>query len=304
MTTLIAKDRGMVPYIYSDKGILTVFLGGKNYQISNTSENFKRVFDEVLSEDTDEAQLISLLDFKKKTETFVHNDISIRDGVLFYKTIAVNNSLTNRIVKMIEENIPAATLVNFLENLFLNPSRTSIMELYDFLQHRALPITPDGCFLAYKAVRHNYTSKTASPSGEFLDNSIGKCVQVERWYVDDNRREGCSYGLHAGTIEYAKSFANSDDRIVLVKVNPKDVVSVPLDSGCQKLRCCGYLVLSDYVEDITSSVYPPPEDDPYDDDDDEDDDWYDSDEDEWDDEEDSVETKIVKRLRKFSEELQ
>jgi hypothetical protein len=285
----------MVPYIYSDSGVLTVFVVNKSYQIKREDENFQKVFDQVTG-DTDIDTLIHLLQPEKKIESFVHNDIVIRDGVLFYKGYPVNSSLTKRVIQMVIEKVNAEPLVSFLGNLMQNPSQRAIMELYDFLQHRALPITPDGYFIGYKAVRHDYTSKTAGPGGEHLDNSIGKLVEIQRWLVDDNRDQGCSHGLHVGTIDYAKSFANSDDKIIIVKVNPKDVVSVPLDSNCEKLRCCSYLVLADYIEDITASIYPPPEDDD-DWDDDEYDDGYDDDDDGDDDyEEDSVGTNIIKNL--------
>jgi hypothetical protein len=47
-----------------------------------------------------------------------------------------------------------------------------------------------------------------------------------------------------GSEEYATSFGQ---RTVIVKVNPRDVVSVPLDCDCQKMRVCEYEVTADYA---------------------------------------------------------
>jgi len=51
-----------------------------------------------------------------------------------------------------------------------------------------------------------------------------------------------------------------EDKIVIVKINPKDVVSVP-DYDTRKLRCCKYKVIDEYSgvieldKDLPSSVY-------------------------------------------------
>jgi hypothetical protein len=42
--------------------------------------------------------------------------------------------------------------------------------------------------------------------------------------------------------------------MVVVKINPADVVSVPSDCACQKVRVCKYEVVSDFVEEIQASV--------------------------------------------------
>jgi acyl carrier protein len=50
--------------------------------------------------------------------------------------------------------------------------------------------------------------------------------------------------LHVGSLEYAKGWGQ---RVVLVEVDPADVVSVPSECSCQKLRCCKYVVLAEYT---------------------------------------------------------
>jgi hypothetical protein len=79
---------------------------------------------------------------------------------------------------------------------------------------------------------------------------------VPRSQVDGNRENGCGKGLHVGAIDYAKSYGgiNLDEdgdndggnQLMICKVNPRDVVSVPTDHKFQKLRTCRYEVVSKF----------------------------------------------------------
>ena len=158
---------------------------------------------------------------------------------------------TDRIMSMIQEGFPFKPMLNFLDNLAQNPSDNSILELFDFMDHKHMPITGDGCFLAYKAVSNDFKDLYTHS----LDNSVGSCVEVPREKVDSNRDRGCSSGLHVGAIDYAKSYGGIDtdtdedggcggNRLVICKVNPQDVVSVPRCARYQKLRCSKYEVVA------------------------------------------------------------
>lgn len=151
---------------------------------------------------------------------------------------AVRNSLTVRALELKKQGFPITPFLKFLENLSENPSARAVQELYDFLDHRALPLTEDGHFLAYKAVRHDFKDIY---SGKF-DNSPGRTVEVPRNTVDDDRDHECSYGLHVGGSQYVRWYGRGGP-ILVVKVNPKDCVAVPKDHNATKLRVCKYEVL-------------------------------------------------------------
>jgi len=104
--------------------------------------------------------------------------------------------------------------------------------------------------LAYKAVKRDFTDKY---SGK-MNNSVGEMVSMPRFRVDDNCDIGCSQGLHVGAIDYVKSYGSAGDKIVICKIDPADVVSVPLDSGHQKLRCCKYEVVGEYDGELLPAV--------------------------------------------------
>ena len=134
-----------------------------------------------------------------------------------------------------------------------NPSMQSQTELYDFLEHENLPITEDGYFLADKAVSKDFKDKWR---GSF-DNRVGQVCEMRRAKVDDNRGRGCSAGLHAGALNYVASYGSVDagDHIVIVKINPEDVVSVPSDCNCEKLRTCKYEVVGEYQGELLKPLY-------------------------------------------------
>jgi hypothetical protein len=157
---------------------------------------------------------------------------------------------TGTILDMIKQGFPFEPMLNFLDNLSQNPSDHAVIELFDFMENKNMPITGDGCFLAYKAVREDYKDIY---SGTF-NNSVGSVCEVVRSKVDSNRDNGCGAGLHVGAIDYAKSYGGIDfdndndggNRLMICKVNPRDVVSVPSDHKFQKLRTCRYEVVSEF----------------------------------------------------------
>ena len=131
-----------------------------------------------------------------------------------------------------------------------NPSYRARNELYNFLEHENLPVTEDGHFLAYKAVRSDYRDLWSGT----MNNSVGNIVEMPRPNVDDNCSVGCSAGLHAGSIDYVNSYGGSSSTKVIVKINPRDVVSVPTEDS-RKLRCCRYEVISSFTSELNDPCY-------------------------------------------------
>jgi hypothetical protein len=122
-----------------------------------------------------------------------------------------------------------------------------VNELYGFLEKNNLPITPDGHFLAYKKVRQNYLDVHSGT----MDNSVGKVVEMERFKVDDKAENTCSSGLHFCSQSYLNHFGG--ERVVIVKINPKDVVSIPTDYDFSKGRACRYEVIGEVGASATDT---------------------------------------------------
>jgi len=242
-------------YIVGDT-FITVMLGTKLETVHNTHPNFGKIKEAIKAEKFDELE--DLINVSKSIETFGKGFVEVSEGVVKYKGQPLNNGMTDRLLKMKEEGFNIKPLVAFLENLMENPSYRAINELYGFLEYGKLPITEDGHFVAYKKVRNNFTDIW---TGKF-DNSIGATPNMPRNMVDEDSNRTCSNGLHFCSYEYLKSFGSTpDNKVVILKINPRDVVAIPKDYNNTKGRCCRYEVideLKDYNDGGTldkASVY-------------------------------------------------
>jgi hypothetical protein len=239
-----------VPFIYTD-GVLTLVLGNKTFTVLQDHPNRKMILENLPTATVE--QLLEIVDVKKALPAVSGGRVEVKDGQVYFDGEVVHSSIAKRIIKFMEESIPFDGLVKFLENLMQNPSMTSQKELYDFLDHEHLPITEDGCFLAYKCVRPDYTDKHTGKTR----NMVGDKPEMPRAKVDDDRSRGCSNGYHVGALNYAAGFGSVDhgDHLMICKVNPADVVSVPTDCNCEKLRTCKYEVVGEYEGELKKPLY-------------------------------------------------
>lgn len=231
------------PYIITDKSI-TVILEGKAYSMNQDHPNFSAVMKALNNENSTENDIKNLFNIGAAIENLSDGNIVIKDGVPYYKGEQIDNYCINRAITFMREQKPYKPLLKFFDRLQANPSRRAVSELYRFLEHKNMPITPDGCFLAYKGITLDYKDKWTRK----FDNSVGQILEMTRNKVDDNANVGCSVGFHAGSYEYADNYCGNNGRLMLVKIDPADVVSVPHDCDCQKLRTCRYEVVSELEE--------------------------------------------------------
>lgn len=234
-------------FLKDNNNCWTVVVHGDSYHFDSNHPKYTELVNAVISDQED--LVLDTLNDKGKILSWSEGNFELKDGFITYKGRQLENVLSDYVLGMIEKKIDYSSMLKFVENLYLNPSRNVLERLYKFLSHKNFPITPDGHFLGYKAVRSDFLDKH---SGKF-DNSVGKTVSIDRNEVDENMQVNCSYGLHVGTINYVKGFANHGDKIIIVKVNPADVVAVPY-ADAQKLRCCKYEVVDLYKEPL-DSVY-------------------------------------------------
>jgi len=204
---------------------LTVSLEGKTYTINSGNPCWKQAIECLKRKDYD--ALKECVSIKKAISSFTGDKVKVVDGTIFFNGEPIHNYLTDKILSFMEKGLPHESLIKFLERLMANPSRRAVNELYAFLAHKNMPITDAGTFLAYKSVRSDYTDHY---TGNF-NNSIGNTLQMIRNNVCDDHNQGCSVGFHAGSLEYASSFGSHDSILLIVEIDPADVVSVP--SACE-----------------------------------------------------------------------
>lgn len=226
--------------ILLDDGLM-VSIGMTPYAVDKSHPNYSKVLEAAKAGDWD--AIPNLVNISKAIKTFVGNygdvDVDVDNGVVMYNGEELHGTLTDRLLRMMNEGFDVKPLVNFLSNLMQNPSKRSIDELYGFLEYGKMPITEDGHFLAYKRVNDDYTSVHDGKT----DNSIGKIVEMPRNKVDDDKDRTCSHGLHFCSHGYLSNFSGC--RVVVLKVNPRDVVSIPSDYNNTKGRACRYEVVGE-----------------------------------------------------------
>ena len=238
-------------YIVSGNGTITVVIDNQSFTVGYDHPNYMAIKECIVNDDAE--NIVELIDIPSAIEDYADGKVTVIDGVLRYDGEEIHNSLTERIMGMMRNGFPFEPMVKFLANVLENHSNRAVQELYTFLEHKNLPITEDGCFLAYKAVTSDYKDKWTQQ----IDNSVGETVSMQRRKVNDDCGVGCSDGLHCGALDYVEGYRSEHnaDRVVIVKVNPKDVVSVPTDCECQKVRTCEYQVIADYEGPLKSLVH-------------------------------------------------
>ena len=244
----------MLPALFNTDpvtGSLTVFIEGKQFVVRATDANFPMAVKAYTEKDWDTLHSIvnPSLTFMKLYAKY--EQIEVKNGNVYVNDEPISTVVATRILDYLSQGVDCLPVFKFITKLNLNPSSRAVNELYTFLEHKFLPITENGNFLAYKALRSDYTDVH---TGKF-DNSVGNVLEMPRNKVDDNKDKGCSYGFHAGTLEYASDFRPHNGKMVLVEINPADVVSIPTECQCQKLRTCKYMVVSEYEVPLDELTY-------------------------------------------------
>jgi hypothetical protein len=215
---------------------LTIKVDSEVYTFKKTHKNYKKLL--ALIDKKDKDGILNLVGnpMKKANGLFrVENNRIYMKG---YKD-PLPPKFATVIQDMFFKHKNIKPLQNFWKNLSRNPSQSSRESLFDFLAHNQMPITPDGHFIAYKKVTKQ-GKKLFDSHSKTIDNSIGKIVKMDRKLVNPDNTQTCSTGLHVASWNYAQGYTG--DTLIAVKVNPRDVVAVPIDYNRQKMRTCQYKV--------------------------------------------------------------
>lgn len=234
------------PYIIQGSQV-TVVIGSKPHVVGKSHPMYQRVVEAIKANDWETVD--GIIDPKKVVLEYGNGNISIQGDTMYWMGEEFHNSLATRMIRMLQDGFNVEPMVAFMENLMQNPSKRSVTELYGFLEKNNLPITPDGCFLAYKKIRQDYTD---CHSGT-MSNAVGTVVEMARNKVDDDQNRTCSTGLHFCSRDYLNHFGG--ERIVIVKINPRDVVSIPTDYNDSKGRACRYEVIDEIDKEKADEAF-------------------------------------------------
>jgi len=235
----------LLSYI-NEKGHITIFDEDVSHMIAPSHPLYQEIRERC--DNNDESVLGLIKDYIKQSESPRAPDtgsVSVSGASVTYNGKTFTNPFMVEIINRLG-GIGNDSVRRFVNRITMNPREESVQQLMEFLKHNNLPITEDGFFIGYKAVTHDYRDKQTRS----FDCRPGCVVEEPRDEVEHDPDVPCARGHHVGTYEYANGFADykKGDRLILVAVDPFDVVSVPRDHNHQKLRCCRYTSIGDYKE--------------------------------------------------------
>lgn len=249
---------------------VTVFFGRDILLATKDHPNFGRIVNALETGEDNVDTLHALFDVGVAiVKNFEHlsERVTVSHGKLYLDGDEMDTALSQAILRFhAEGNDDFKPLVAFLEKLAQNPNPVSVQQLFRWLRDKHYAFAPDGDFIAYKGVftsgkgmYESVNAGTAFVNGAVMKGKIPNkpdtIIEMPRSKVTFDPKQGCSTGLHAGNWRYAKEF--SQGAVLRVKINPRDVVSVPTDSNDEKLRVCRYKVLNIVTAEDTQSLYVP-----------------------------------------------
>ena len=234
MKSKLSKSKQQVspiPFVIKKNFIAVSLPGSEVFTLHSSHQTFDQLAKALRNKQWKKIpQLVSLA---AQLEGVSHGDIEVKRNKVYYKGIAVNPAITQRIVAMAKKKKDILPAIKFLNNLYKNPSREAREEFFQWLNDNDLPITDTGCFLAYKSVNNQYRDTHSNT----IDNHPGQVIFGSRDWFDNNYRTQCSSGFHI----CSKHYGIYGDRTMAVLVNPRDVLSA--EGG--KMRVVRYEVLKE-----------------------------------------------------------
>ena len=174
----------------------------------------------------------------------------------------IKDVIVDHILSALSEGADVQASVNFLELLFTNTDEHTRNNAYRWLDATGgFTIDEDGYIIGYKGLTRDGGSIHKGPArvnGAEVNGSVpnapGSVIEMQRSKVEHNPARACASGLHVGTWEYASDFGQGI--VAKVRVNPRDIVSVPTDCGGQKMRVSRYEVI-EYVNEAHEEAVVP-----------------------------------------------
>jgi len=230
--TRSTKRAKAVAYVMKESFIQVLIPGKGPFTLNKTHPTFNKLKAALKAKKW--KQVPRLVNLAESIAIAIHGEVEVTNGVVKYKGRPVHSTLTDRILDMIKHEKPIKHMLKFMDNLYLNPSDRAVHSFYDWLVDNGLPITDDGCFLAYKSVDWDFKD-THTKS---VDNRPGQIIMMSRKVANTDYDNQCSTGFHV----CSKKYGLYGTRVLAVKVNPKHVLSAP-EGG--KMRVTQYEVLRD-----------------------------------------------------------
>lgn len=245
-------------YNINDSNIV-LYIDGVQYVVYEDDAIFEELEDLLMSECEDKCtQVKNLIDKVFNAVINIGENVSIKNDSVYIDSICVDNSIGKLINNLYKNNRNLKPLINFIKNVRKNPNEDIVNEIYDFIEKSYIDggftITEDGNIVAYKNVRDDYKDIHS----ELFYNFVGTTVEMDRSEVCSDRNVTCAPGLHFCSYSYLNNYRSSTNgRTMILEINPKHVVSIPVDYDNAKGRCCKYKVIGELGHDQYSIIESP-----------------------------------------------
>lgn len=235
-----------VPYRISDKTI-TLVVNQQVYTVQRSAANATPLIEELAKgDDADLEVILSMATIRNFIVYATQGRISLTDeGIAFMGTM-ITSYMTERIIRHHKEGVDVAPMLAFMDRVMSHPVEGIQTDIYKWCEVGDMPFTEEGNIIAYKKVRMDYKSYHASPDGTHLDHPIGGYVDMERSAVDPRRDNTCSTGLHFCSFDYLNRYQGENTgRILILSIDPQDVIAIPTDYNQTKGRACRYKIMGE-----------------------------------------------------------
>lgn len=237
-----------IPYTLGETSF-SFFLNGKQHTLASDHPQIDEIITLVVNDEPAE-RIYELINVKQYVTVVSFGDVIIdSDDNVRFKGDIVPEYLAKRIIQHAHfGKALVAPLIKFAEKLMKNPTLDVREDLYKWLDNGKMPIFADGDFMAYKLVSSEY--KPLYNRGNYgQDQSVGQIVEQPRNTCNQNRNATCASGLHFCSYDYLPVFQNYNSgkgaRVIVLKINPADVVAIPTDYNLSKGRTCRFEVIGE-----------------------------------------------------------
>jgi len=235
---------------------INVLLDGRMRTINSTHTNFNAVSAWLKKYAANPVKgqldkLRDLLDIRAFIAKITEGRVKIGDTIVTFDGKEMKGVMVERMLGMLRDGFDVRPLARFMEKVLSNPTLTAQDEIFLFMESGNLPLTADGDFLAFKKVNPDFKSIYDGRT----DHSIGSKPYEPRETCDTSRSNTCSRGLHFCSFPYLSQYQGTEGHVVIVKVNPADVVAIPYDYQNTKGRAWTYEVIGEVPEDECKDVW-------------------------------------------------
>lgn len=231
---------------------ISLFLDGRMRTVQKTHMNFASIAAIVkdvskgVASSTSLDRLREMVDIPSFIAKVTEGRVAVSDNEVQFDGKPLHNYATKRLLDMLRDGFDIRPLARFLDRLEKNPYALEAAkdELYRFLERGNMPLTEDGCFLAFKRVREDFSSIHNGPEPVFSIPGTRVEFPRERLRIEQRGMTCSSSGLHVCSYGYLPHFhAYDGNKVVVVKCAPEDLWSIPAGENDLKCQMVGYDVL-------------------------------------------------------------